>query len=117
MKKDKELFKTYYERKKKRKYSLFSSALEGFIIAAVMVVMMIIPVTVIFLNADKLGFWYLVLFLIYAAVMSVLIYIVLRYREIIGIQGYFTKEEFDKEFKKELWWFNILDSIRGIIRL
>lgn len=116
MKNDKEQFKTYYERKKNRKHSLFNTSVEAYTIILIMAIAWS-PSFLIFIYAYKLGPWWWVLLIGYSTLISILIYIVLRYREIIGIQGYFTEEEFKKEFKNELWWFNIVDNLRNIFRL
>ena len=116
MKKDQDRFKTYYERKKNRKNYLFNTSVKAYTIILIMAIAWS-PSFLIFIYADKLGPWWWVLLIAYSTVISMLIYIVLRYREIIGIQGYFTKEEFKKEFKNELWWFNIVDNLRNIFRL
>ena len=112
-KKDKEQFKTYYERKKKRKFSLFSSFKEAFIFCVLMLVGTILPVGATFLYANKLGVWWWIILLLYCIVLSIMIYIVYRYREILEIRGYYTKEEFIKEFRKELWLIRLIDRIGG----
>ena len=107
--KDQERFKTYYERKRNRKHSLFGAALEGFAFGVIMLFAMILPVTFVFLYSDKLGFFWWVIMLAYSTVMAMAVYAIYRYREIIAIRGYFTKEEFEKDFKKELWLFHFME--------
>ena len=116
MKNDKEQFKTYYERKKNRKHSLFHSSSEAFFFAVIMI-FALLPAALLFYYADKLGPWWLILLIIYSTIISIMIYIVYRYREIIEVEGYFTPEEFEKEFKKDLWWFKTVDNMRNIFRL
>ena len=109
-KKEREQFKTYYERKKNRKYSLWGSTKEayGFILA------MLIgwaPSFLLFYYAYALGPWWWILLLLYCACVSAAIYAVYRYREIVEIRGYFTDEEFEKVFKNELWLIRFMDKI------
>ncbi len=114
-KEDQERFKTYYERKRNRKYSLFGAAKEGFTFGAAMLLGMVLPVTLTILYADKLGVWWWIILLIYSTVLSMTVYAIYRYREITEIRGFFTKEEFDKEFKKELWLIHFMDRAHILI--
>lgn len=112
-KRDREQFKTYYERKKKRKHSLFSSFKEAFIFSVVMLLATAIPTGLTFLYADKLGVWWWIILLLYSLFLCVSIYVVYRYREITELRGYFTKEEFNEKFKNELWLIKIMDMFNG----
>ena len=60
------------------------------------------------------GAWWIIL-LIYSTVLSMTVYAIYRYREITEIRGFFTKEEFDKEFKKELWLIHFMDRAHILI--
>ncbi len=114
-KEDQERFKTYYERKRNRKYSLFGAAREGFSFGVTMLLGMVLPVTLTILYADKLGIWWWIILLIYSTVLAMAIYVIYRYREITEIRGYFSKEEFAKEFKKELWLVRFMDHARRFL--
>ena len=114
-KSDKEKFKTFYERKRKRKHSLFSASKEAFIFATVMLLGMIVPVGLTFYYANILGvFWWIIL-LAYSSLLSSAIYLIYRYREITEIRGYFTDEEFNQRFKKELWLVRFMDKARRFL--
>ena len=114
MKKDQERFRTYYERKRMRKHSLFGAAKEGFEFAAVMILGLILPVGSAFIYSDRLGFWWWAILLIYSTLMAIILFAVLEHRDIMGIRGYFTDEEFAKTFKKDLWWIRIMDRLKGL---
>ena len=114
MKKDQERFKTYYERKRMRKHSLFGAAKEGFEFAVLMILSLILPVGLTFVYSKQLGFWWWVILLIYSTVMAIILFAILEHRDIMGIRGYFSDEEFAKAFKKELWWIRIMDRIKGL---
>ena len=60
--------------------------------------------------ADKLGVWWWILLLIYSTILSMAVYAIYRYREITEIRGYFTKDEFDEAFRKELWLIHFMDK-------
>ncbi len=107
-KKDQEQFKTYYERKKLRKHSLFGAAREAYIFGISMLAGLF-PVVAFVVNMDKLGPLWWIFLLSYSALMSMVIYAVYRYREIVGIRGYFTDEEFNRVFRKELWLIRFMD--------
>lgn len=89
-------------RSKREMSWLFNSAKEAFVMAVLMLTFCIIPVLCIFLNADKLGSWWLVVFFAYCAVLTAMIYCVYRYRELIEVRGYFTEEEFRRKYPKDL---------------
>ena len=112
--KDKEQFKTYYERKRMRKHSLFGASKEAFLFAAVMLGGMI-PVGLLFVYADKLGVWWWILLLIYTGLMAMAIYAIYRYREIVGMRGYYSEEEFRKVFAKELLLVKVMDRLQRFL--
>ena len=112
-KKDQEQFKTYYERKKKRKFSLFSSFKEAFIFCVIMLTATVLPTGLTFIYADKLGVWWWIILLLYSLVLCVSIYVIYRYREMVELRGYFSKEEFEEKFKNELWIVKLMDLFGG----
>lgn len=99
-------------RKKKRSASFFSACKEGFIISVVMIFFDVAPVTYVYLNADKLGFWWLVLLLVYNVILVVIIYHIYQYRSLMEIRGYFTEEEFAKKFPKDVKLMHFMDRMR-----
>ncbi|MBQ1910328.1 MAG: hypothetical protein II174_02265 [Erysipelotrichaceae bacterium] len=112
---DKEKLKTFYERNRKRKHSLYSASKEAFIFATVMLLGVIVPVGLTFYYANILGvFWWIIL-LAYSSLLSSAIYLIYRYREITEIRGYFTDEEFNQRFKKELWLVRFMDKARRFL--
>ncbi|MCR4632784.1 MAG: hypothetical protein K5648_01495 [Erysipelotrichaceae bacterium] len=112
MKKDQEPFKTYYERKKMRKHSLFVSTMKTYVIILIMLTAWS-PSFILPFFAYKLGVWWWILLILYCTLTTFLMYVVIRYRDIMGIRGYFDDEGFAKEFKNELWWIRIMDRIVG----
>ena len=106
-----EQFKTYYQRKRNRKYSIFSSLKEALAFAIVMIGMSILPLLLIFANAEKPGFFWWILLLSYCAILAGLIFMIYRYREITQMRGNFSRKEFEKMFKKELWLVSIMDNL------
>ena len=106
-----EQFKTYYQRKRNRKYSILSSLKEALAFAIVMIGMSILPLLLIFANAEKLGFFWWILLLGYCAILAGLIFMIYRYREITQMRGNFSKEEFETLFRKELWLVSIMDKL------
>ena len=71
---------------------------------------MILPVTFTFMYADRLGVWWWIILLIYSTILAMAVYAIYRYREITEIRGYFTKDEFDEAFRKELWLIHFMDK-------
>ena len=108
---EEEQFKTYYQRKRNRKYSILSSLKEALAFAIVMIGMSILPLLLIFANAEKLGFFWWILLLGYCAILAGLIFMIYRYREITQMRGNFSKEEFETLFRKELWLVSIMDKL------
>ena len=98
---------------KKRKNSLLNSTKEAFFFACAMLAALI-PAIALFLNADKLGIWWIILFFIYNLILIVFIYAIYRYREIVEIRGYFTQEEFQEKFQKEALLIKIMDKVSKI---
>ena len=103
------------KKKKRRTQSLFNSAKEGFLFGSAMIIFMIIPVELLFLNAEKLGFWWLVILLAYSAILASAVYLIYRYRELTEIRGYFTKEEFKEKYPKDARLLEFMDRIRKIL--
>ena len=103
------------KKKKRRTHSLFNSAKEGFLFGSAMIIVMIIPVELLFLNAEKLGFWWLVILLAYSAILASAVYLIYRYRELTEIRGYFTKEEFKEKYPKDARLLEFMDRIRKIL--
>ena len=101
--------------KKRRMHSLFNSAREGFLFGAAMIIFMIVPVTALFLNAEKLGFWWLAILLAYSAILASAVYLIYRYRELMEIRGYFSKEEFKEKYPKDARLLDFMDRIRKIL--
>lgn len=99
--------------KKRSDNSLFNSAKQAIVIGILMIIAVIIPVMLLFLNADKLGVFWLVLFFIYCAILSSLIYVVYRYREIVEIRGYFKEEEYKEKYPKDI---KIIEFVKKIER-
>ena len=69
------------------------------------------PLLLIFANAEKLGFFWWILLLSYCAILAGLIFMIYRYREITQMRGNFSRKEFEKMFKKELWLVSIMDNL------
>ena len=103
------------KKNKRRTHSLFNSAKEGFLFGSAMIIFMIIPVELLFLNAEKLGFWWLVILLAYSAILASAVYLIYRYRELTEIRGYFTKEEFKEKYPKDARLLEFMDRIRKIL--
>ena len=95
-------------------HSLFHAAKEAFVFALIML-LGLIPPTLCFVYADRLGILWWILLLIYVAVMAMAVYIIYRYREITEIRGYFTKEEFEKRFCRELWLVRLMDRLHRFL--
>ena len=92
-----------------------SASKEAFIFATVMLLGVIVPVGLTFYYANILGvFWWIIL-LAYSSLLSSAIYLIYRYREITEIRGYFTDEEFNQRFKKELWLVRFMDKARRFL--
>ena len=101
---------------KRPRPSLLTAAGDVFISALAMIPGMVLPVSAIFLNAQRLGVYWLVLLFLYSGLLAIVIYALLKYRDIMETRSYFTVEEFDKEFRRDLWWIRIMDSISGFER-
>ena len=113
-KEERERFKTYYERKRNRKFSLFGAAKEAYGFIITMMIGML-PGLLFPLYMEPLGHWWWIFLLSYCACLSAVTYAVYRYREITEIRGFFTKEEFEKEFKNELWMIYFMDRVHILI--
>ena len=98
------------ERKRNRKNSLFGAAKEAYGFIVTMLAGML-PALLFPLYMEPLGSWWWVFLLSYSACLAAAIYAVYRYREIVEIRGFFTKEEFEKEFKNELWMIHFMDRV------
>ena len=109
-KKDEEKFKEYYERKRMRKYSFFNAVREAYSIIFWMMLGMM-PAFLLPFYAYELGVWTIIILILYIAFLLAATYAVYWYRSIVEIRGYFTKEEFEAEFKNELWLLRFMDKI------
>ncbi len=78
-----------------------------------MILGMMLPVSFLFLYSDRLGYWCWIILLLYSTALAILIYSIIQYRDLMGIRGYFTEEEFKEEYRREFWWIRIMDRIKG----
>lgn len=90
------------------KASFLNTIKELFIVGSLQFIAFIPPI-LFFMYANVLKAWWLILFFLYCLIFVVIIYSIFRYREIVELRGYFTKEEFEKRFSKELKFIKIMD--------
>lgn len=112
---DEEKFRTYYERRRNRKNSLWHCVWElaPFIIFGQ--IFTLGPVILTFLYSRELGPWWWILLILYEIIVSVLVYLIYRYRTIVELRGYFSQEEFNREFAKEMWLIRIMEKLSGFL--
>ena len=101
-------------RKKRKKASFFSAVKEGFAMSIVMIFFDFAPTTYLYLNADKLGSWWLILLLAYMLLLIVAIYFIYRYRTIVELRGYYSREEFMKQFPEDVRLMRFMERLPNI---